>query len=293
MTLDLCPFLTSEHLAEPCPGCKVKRSQGKEKTHRFLLNSCLAEINNELMKAKGDPKQNEALLLEIYKLKRVTTLEDDEANLDERSKEKTREILNFMDLLTLKLSKKDKVQYHLDYGGVLFNMGEYGRAKKYFIQISRTNPEEKRAWNNIGVTLVREGREKEAFDYYDRALEMDSTYGSAWFNKGKALFKVGHEKKALECFRKATKHSPENQSAWNNLGVTLRHMGKFRESIKCYNKALKIHSAYHWAWHNKGVALMELKRFKDAMVCFEKALQINPDYRPAKEKRREVLRKFI
>ena len=292
MTVDMCPLLSKEHDAKPCPGCRLRMSEVWVKKPDEIAEECLSSISQETKATKNTPKQDKILLLELYKLKRLTACEE-KPILDVSNQNRALKILGTIEKLPLKMSRADKVQFDLDAGGVLFNLGELEKALKRFTNLSETEGENKRVWNNMGVTMVHMGRTKEALAYYDRALELDPAYGSAWFNKGKALFKLGMKKKALGCFRKATKFSPENKSAWNNLGVTLRHMKKFRESIKCYEKAIKIHSEYPWAWHNKGVALMELKRYKEAMRCFDKALLIDPNYEPAKESKRDVMRRVM
>jgi tetratricopeptide (TPR) repeat protein len=293
MTLDVCPLLFKDTDSDVCLGCKIKESGKSKREQRATINRCLEEIKNEIKVHEKSPKKNQMLLLQLYKLKRVTTLEEEDQKLDIAIKKKAMEVLNQIKRQKTQMDKKREVQFSLDVGDVLFNLGLYRQALSDFDKISRSAPKEKRVYNNIGVSMVRQGKEKEALAYYDKALALDPKYGSAWFNKGKALFKIGKKKEALECFKKATKFSPENKSAWNNLGVTLRHLKKFRESIKCYDQAIKIHSDYPWAWHNKGVALMELKRYKDAMRCFDKALIIDPSYEPAKESKREVMRKVI
>ncbi len=292
MTLDMCPFLSKEAEAKPCPGCKIKTVKAIEEGHEAVMKKCIAGIKNELEAKNNSAKQKEVLAIELNKLRRLTTSEE-EQKVDFTGKKKALETLSLIEKLKPKMSKKEEVQFSLNTGDVLFNLGKYEKALNRFILANKTDPKDKRIWNNIGVTMVRQGTVKDALPYYDKALGLDPAYGSAWFNKGKALFTLGMEKKALGCFRKATKYSPENKSAWNNLGVTLRHLKKFRESIKCYDKAIKIHSEYPWAWHNKGIALMELKRYKDAMECFDKALQIDPDYEPAKESKRDLVRKVM
>jgi tetratricopeptide (TPR) repeat protein len=293
MTLDVCPLLFKDTDSDVCLGCEIKESGKSRREQRVTINGCLDEIRKKITARNKFPKKNEMLLLELYRLKRVTTLEEENQSLDIAIKKNAMEVLNLIKRHKTQMDKKGEVQFSLDVGDVLFNLGLYKQALSQYEKISRSSPKEKRAYNNIGVAMVRQGREKEALLFYDRALALDPKYGSAWFNKGKALFKMGRKKEALECFKKATKHSPENKSAWNNLGVTLRQLKKFKESIKCYNQAIKIHSDYPWAWHNKGVALMELKRYKDAMRCFDKALIIDPFYEPAKESKREVMRKLM
>lgn len=292
MTLEPCSFLLKEGDAKPCPGCKTIGSEAVGEGHEAIMEDCLAGIKNEIRCAEKTQKLRKILPIELYKLKRLTTSEE-EQKVDVVGKKNVLDILSFMEKLKPKMPNKEEVQFSLYVGDVLFNVGKFDEALKRYIYISKKEPKDERVWNNIGVTMVRQGKLKEALPYYEKALAIDPTFGSAWFNKGKALFKLGMKKKALSCFRKATKYSPENKSAWNNLGVTLRQLKKFKESIKCYDNAIKIHSEYPWAWHNKGVALMELKRYKDAMKCFDKALQIDPDYQPAKESKRDVMRKVM
>jgi tetratricopeptide (TPR) repeat protein len=270
MTLDVCPLLFKDTDSDVCLGCKIKESKKSKQEHRATINSCLEEIRKKIMAAEKSPKKNAVFLLELYKLKRVTTLEEEDQSLDITIKKKAMDVLNLIKRQKTQMNKKGEVQFSLDVGDVLFNLGLYRQALSDFDKISHSAPKDKRVYNNIGVSMVRQGKEKEALPYYDKALALDPKYGSVWFNKGKALFRLGKKKEALECFKKATKYSPENKSAWNN-----------------------IHSDYPWAWHNKGVALMELKRYKDAMRCFDKALIIDPSYDPAKESKREVMRKVM
>jgi tetratricopeptide (TPR) repeat protein len=292
MTIDVCPFITESQNMKPCPGCIIMASEARIKGHEAVISNCLKGIKEEIDAAINSGKQNIVVPIGLLKLKRITAF-DEEPKLDILNKKRVLEVLYILEELLAPLGKTETVQYDLDIGDVLFNVGDYDKALKRYNELVKKQPENKRVWNNIGVTMVRQGLVKEALTYYDKALELDPTFGRAWFNKGKALFKLGMKKKALDCFRKATKYSPENKSAWNNLGVTLRQLKRFKESIKCYDKALKIHSEYPWAWHNKGVALMELKSYKDAMKCFDKALQIDPNYEPANESKRELMRKLM
>lgn len=293
MTIDMCPYIAKNYKKEPCPGCNLTPNWGKSHEHEDIVNRCLSKISDDLKVLSTFEDQKKFLSLNLYKLKKVTAIEEDHPLDVLFAKKKSSEIFNFIKEHYSPETKDEQEQFFLDLGDVLFNLGDYDDSKGCYISANKLKPDDKRTWNNMGVIMVRLGRSKEAISYYDKALELDPKFGSAWFNKGKALFKLGMEKKALECFKLATKYSPENKSAWNNLGVTLRHMRKFRESIKCYDQAIKIHSDYPWAWHNKGVALLELKRYKDAMKCFDKALRIDPNYEPAKDRKREVLRHLL
>ena len=292
MTADMCPFISEEHDKEPCPECIVQETALKVHKQDKVMNKCLADIRQDIEDISDKPEQVRQMFQALGKLRRLTTSEE-KPIVDITQKKEVLEILALVENNDISMDKSQELQLQMDTGDILFNIGDYKKALDGFLALSRTDPSNKKVWNNMGVIMVRMGRDKESLEYYDKALELEPTYGSAWFNKGKALFRLGQKKKALECFRKATKYSPENKSAWNNLGVTLRQLKKFRESIKCYDRALKIHSKYPWAWHNKGVALMDLKRYKQAMHCFDRALQIDPKYEPARESKKELMRKLM
>ncbi len=292
MTTDVCPFISEEHDREPCPKCIVQGTTPKVYKQDKVMRICLADIREDIEDGLDRPGQVRQMFKALGKLRRLTASEE-EPSVDITQKKEALEILALLKDTKSSLNKSQELQLQMDIGDILFNIGDYKKALDGFLALSEIDPENKKVWSNIGVIMVRMGRDREALEYYDRALELEPTFGSAWFNKGKTLFRLGQKKKALECFRNATKHSPENKSAWNNLGVTLRQLKKFRESIKCYDRALKIHSKYPWAWHNKGVALMDLKRYKQAMQCFDRALQIDPNYEPAKESKKELMRKLM
>jgi tetratricopeptide (TPR) repeat protein len=292
MTADTCPFVSKEFKKKVCPTCAIPK-KAKELPIETVMTECMSRIERQLDSAVINEKAGEIIPSELYKLKRVTTTEEDHPLESLVHRKKTVEILKKIKSLYHPKTPNEQVKYFLDFGDGLYNLGEYDEALSLYDSANKLNPNEKRSWNNIGVALVRLGKLKEAIKYYDKALELDPKFGMAWFNRGKALFKLGMEKKALESFQNATKHSPKNKSAWNNLGVTLRHMGKFKESIKCYDEAIKIHSSYPWAWHNKGVALMDLKRYKEAVRCFDSALRIDPNYSPARRRKQEVLRHLL
>jgi tetratricopeptide (TPR) repeat protein len=295
MSVELCPYIEEDGIPDPCPGCGILPDQGKEMDFQGTVKECILSIRDRIEQTIENDKLDrlgKVLLLELSKLKRITSWEE-EIRMNVANQARAIGIVAQLEKLSIPFSREDEVAFRLDIGDVLYNSGEYNRALGRFLELSKSDPDNKNVWNNIAVALVRLGRSREALEHYDKALELDPKFGSAWFNKGKAFFTLGMTRKALECFREAVRQSPEHKSAWNNLGVILRQLKRYRESIECYDEAIKIHTMYPWAWHNKGVALMELKRYKEAMQCFERALQIDPDYEPAKKCKMEVMRKVM
>jgi tetratricopeptide (TPR) repeat protein len=60
-----------------------------------------------------------------------------------------------------------------------------------------------KAWNNAGVIANRSGQNREAIDFYTRALECDSNNAVAYRNRGKTWLKLGKKANADMDIRKA------------------------------------------------------------------------------------------
>ena len=54
-----------------------------------------------------------------------------------------------------------------------------------------------------GVSLSNLGKDREALQCYDKAIELDPNYATAWGNKGLTLSGLGRHTEALPCFDKA------------------------------------------------------------------------------------------
>lgn len=79
--------------------------------------------------------------------------------------------------------------------------------------------------SDIYVEFAKEAQYEEnynkAIEYYDKALDLDSTKPHIWCNKGVALAELGSYEEALECFDKAINLDPKFPEAWINKGLVL------------------------------------------------------------------------
>jgi len=141
-------------------------------------------------------------------------------------------------------------------------------------------------WIQKGAALVIIGRDTEALECYDKALETDPRPDIAWFAwtaKGSVLSSNGRDAEALECFDKALavapeKTKPEMSFAWQGRGLSLTGLGNYAEAIECFDKALELNPVDFTLWDSKGGTLFFLKRYEESIECHDKALEINPDF---------------
>jgi protein O-mannosyl-transferase len=139
------------------------------------------------------------------------------------------------------------------------------------------NPQSWMAHNNIAINLAKEGKMDEAIAHYEKALELDPTYGEAHYNLANALVRLSRVAEAITHYEKAVELNPNNAMAFHNLGSVLAQGGRLDEGIAQYRKALAL-TPNNAAMHNNlGAALLRSGQLDEAMVHYQKALELNPE----------------
>jgi tetratricopeptide (TPR) repeat protein len=132
--------------------------------------------------------------------------------------------------------------------------------------------------NNMGVSLVQQGRVQEAILHYNEALRIDPHFAKASYNLGIALGHLGRTQEAIAAYQEALRINPNYPEAYSKVGITLAQLGNTQEAMAYYKKALNIKPDYVEAHNNLGVLLGRQGRTKEAITHFSEALRINPDH---------------
>ncbi|MBA7712318.1 hypothetical protein ES703_121292 [subsurface metagenome] len=61
--------------------------------------------------------------------------------------------------------------------------------------------------------MGRLGRDEEALESYDKAIEINPDYELAWYNRGVSLEQLDRDEEALESYDRVIKINPENDLA--------------------------------------------------------------------------------
>ena len=130
--------------------------------------------------------------------------------------------------------------------------------------------------NNLGVTLFRQGKEKEAVAHYEKALEINPRYVDAHSNLGILLVKQGKSQEAMPHFIEVLRLKPDEVEAHNHLGIILSKQGKSQEAVAHFSEAIRINPNYEEAYLNLGIALVQQGRNQEAISQLSEALRVNP-----------------
>ena len=122
------------------------------------------------------------------------------------------------------------------------------------------------------LSLSFQGKNTEAIEAIDKALECDPKFAEAYNKKGDFLFKLGRIKEALDCYLKSKDNNPNIQNNYYDLGRTYLMLGEYDNSLENFNIANKmkpqtdIHAFL-------GKIFFEQGNYDDALKSFEVVLQ--------------------
>ena len=125
--------------------------------------------------------------------------------------------------------------------------------------------------NNLGASLLQQGKLEEAVAEFRKAVELDPKYVAAHLNLGYAHDRHGQTEEAVAQYRKVVDLEPGNLFAHNNLGVLYDKKGLYAEAIKEFEQVLQVDPSNATARDNlerakssKGVAKEREERFAQA-----------------------------
>lgn len=139
------------------------------------------------------------------------------------------------------------------------------------------NPAAWMAWNNLGETVARKGRNAEAVACYQRALELNPSDADAHHNLGVQALMARDVPGALGHFQRALELNPRNARSHNGYGLALAASGKAAEAVPHYELALRIQPDFPQATKNLAMALSGLGRLADALPHYAKIVALEPE----------------
>lgn len=181
------------------------------------------------------------------------------------------------------------------------------------------------AHNNLGNSLRRNGKLKEAIPHYAAAVRIDPNYATAHTNLASTLKQLGKFEEAIEHYNAALRIRPNSARARNGLrnalntqgkageyssrsskamspkkrdpaatltkmGDALMKKGRLKLAMRHYTQALRRNPNYAKAHSALAAALVKQGKLKEAIEHYDEALKINPDDKKAREGREAALR---
>ena len=177
---------------------------------------------------------------------------------------------------TLACTTRNYVAYS-DLASVLATKGRNAEAIQDYQTALEINPRYAEAHNNIGIIFARQGDVAKAMEHYHTALDINPHYADAHVNLGNALATLGRNEEAIEQFKAALRLNEDNGEVYNDWGAVLQAEGKTTEALEDFQKAVILMPNNAEAQVNLGIALATEGHNDAALEHFDQALKLKPD----------------
>ncbi len=175
-------------------------------------------------------------------------------------------------------------------GTVEREAGNFAEAKGYFERAIALNGKFVEAFQSLGICYGKLGEFDKAVDAFRKAIELNPDYPSPYFSLGVAYFRKGMLNAARDAILEGLKRNPNDFNARTNLGAIYEQGGYPGMAVTVLQEVVKVDRNNARAFYNLGVALEKTKRVKEAVEAYENAARLNYSNREEALRRARLLR---
>ena len=177
--------------------------------------------------------------------------------------------------------------YHSQ-GVAFLKKGRNAEAIEQFQKALDEDPGHAGAHGNMGLAYERMGKQAEAKEHYLKAIKVRDDFIQAHFNLAKLFVTEGDTPGALASFRRVIEIDPSHTDALNLLGMELGKAGKFAEARVHLERALTIEPDFSEAHNNLGTVFTATGELEMAWHQFNEAVRADPSNQGAASRLRQV-----
>lgn len=164
--------------------------------------------------------------------------------------------------------------------GIIFlDRGDYPLAEQYLRNAVNMNRNEALDHYNLGIVLLRQGKNDEALAEFLRAQELGSQDSALLENLGSVYTTLRQFDRGIETYQKILAQNARNTKILARMGELYYNKGDFDSALDAFRKVTDLEPVSEnarIAFLNIGNILDEAQRFDEAIAAYEKALAINP-----------------
>jgi tetratricopeptide (TPR) repeat protein len=158
---------------------------------------------------------------------------------------------------------------------------KYEMALPYFIETIMKNPKHAQAFFQIGYCLTGLGKNKEAIEPYQKALQLKPQDPTILNNLCGAHANSGRYVEAVKSCQEAIRLKPDLAEAYNNLGWSYHQLARYPDALQASKQAIRLQPDLATAHYNLGNGYAALKRYQEAAESYKQAIRIEFDYAEA------------
>jgi protein O-mannosyl-transferase len=167
-------------------------------------------------------------------------------------------------------------------GSALFRRERFREALPHLEQAVKQNPSDAHAHYSLGRGWEATGHPQEAFAEYQAALALDEAYPDAQNDVGLSLVDQGKFADAERHFKRAIEIDPAFASGYGNLGMLYGRLGQSAKAIESCEKALRLDPTLLQCHQTIATVLAGEGRFDEAIARLEALLKMEPGNQDAR-----------
>lgn len=154
-------------------------------------------------------------------------------------------------------------------GLLYFQTGDMEKAMTNYQKAIQAFPDFRRAHQNLGVLLVKDGKYQEALPHLTRAIELGAVNATTYGLLGFTYLNLERNISAEACYRNAMILSPQTTD-WK-LGLAQSFIGqeKYQEAAKILDELLAENPESETLWNLQASVYVQLEKLPDAAVNYE------------------------
>lgn len=164
---------------------------------------------------------------------------------------------------------------HYNFANFLKDVGKNSEAIQHYEAALQLAPDHVSAHNNLGTLL---DNNEEAMKHFYQAIKHDPYHANSYFNLGTRMASLKRLTEAERMLQEALRINPTYFDAVLNLAGVMNDQGKVDEAEGFYKRALSLQPRNADAYNNYAVFLGKMGRTKQAFEQYHAALQLNPKH---------------
>ncbi|MDL2231557.1 DUF4919 domain-containing protein [Porphyromonadaceae bacterium OttesenSCG-928-L07] len=129
-------------------------------------------------------------------------------------------------------------------------------------------------WKKLGNTAMDSADYDKAIEYYQKAIETDSTYFDAHYNLGGAFARKHEFEKAIEAYQKAMTIDDTDADCYFALGTVYSNLKEYRKAIDFFKQGLELKPDSPYEYSFLGYLYQENGQYIYSIFYAKKAAQL-------------------